>query len=62
MKRHARGHNRLMLLLLLEALGALLVLVLIVWWTMFSGRNAGELRDQSGSAKNAGAKPDDDLH
>jgi hypothetical protein len=32
-------------LLLLEALGALLVLVLIVWWTMFSGRKGGERRD-----------------
>jgi hypothetical protein len=30
-------------LILLEALGALLLLVLIVWWTMFSGRNKGEL-------------------
>lgn len=27
-----------MLLILLEALGAGLILVLIVWWTMFSGR------------------------
>ena len=32
----------LMGLILLEALGALLVLVLIVWWTMFSGRKGGE--------------------
>ena len=30
-------------LLLLEALGALLLMVLIVWWTMFSGRSKGEL-------------------
>jgi hypothetical protein len=30
-------------LILLEALGALLLLVLIVWWTMFAGRNKGEL-------------------
>ena len=30
-------------LILLEALGALLLLVLIVWWTMFSGRKSGEL-------------------
>ena len=30
-------------LILLEALGALLILVLIVWWTMFSGRKGGEL-------------------
>lgn len=32
-----------MTLLLLEALGALLILLLIVWWTMFSGRPKGEL-------------------
>ena len=32
-----------MLLIVLEALGALLLLVLIVWWTMFSGRRKGEL-------------------
>jgi hypothetical protein len=31
-----------MLLILLEALLALLVLGLIVWWTMFSGRPKGE--------------------
>ena len=36
-----------MTLLLLEALGALLLLVFIVWWTMFSGRNKGELRDEA---------------
>lgn len=35
-----------MLLLLLEALGALCVLVFIVWWTMFSGRHKGELPEQ----------------
>jgi hypothetical protein len=34
-----------MLLLLLEALGALLIFVFIIWWTMFSGRNKGERRD-----------------
>ncbi len=32
-----------MRLLLLEALGALVLLLLIVWWTMFSGRKGGEL-------------------
>jgi len=37
-----------MALLLLEALGALLLLVFIVWWTMFSGRKKGELKDGSG--------------
>jgi len=31
-----------MTLILLEALLALLVLVAIVWWTMFSGRPKGE--------------------
>ncbi|WP_082493374.1 hypothetical protein [Acidovorax sp. Leaf160] len=30
-------------LILLEALLALVVLVAIVWWTMFSGRRRGEL-------------------
>jgi hypothetical protein len=32
-----------MVLLVLEAFGALLLLLLIVWWTMFSGRDKGEL-------------------
>ncbi len=32
-----------MSLILLEALGALLLAVFIVWWTMFSGRDKGEL-------------------
>ena len=31
-----------MTLLLLEALGALLIFVFIIWWTMFSGRKNGE--------------------
>jgi hypothetical protein len=31
-----------MTLLLLEALLALVLLVFIVWWTMFSGRPGGE--------------------
>jgi hypothetical protein len=31
-----------MLLILLEAFGALAVLILIVWWTMFAGRKGGE--------------------
>ena len=35
-----------MTLLLLEALGALVLLVFIVWWTMFSGRKGGELPDE----------------
>lgn len=32
-----------MTVILLEALAALVVLLLIVWWTMFSGRKRGEL-------------------
>ncbi|WP_194943227.1 hypothetical protein [Limnohabitans sp. 2KL-27] len=32
-----------MALILLEALLALVLFVVIVWWTMFSGRNKGEL-------------------
>jgi len=38
-----------MTLLLLEALGALVLLVFIVWWTMFSGRKKGELPDAAES-------------
>ena len=37
--------NRSMWLILLEALGALLILGVIVWWTMFSGRRGGERSD-----------------
>jgi hypothetical protein len=32
-----------MTLLLLEALGAGLIFIGIIWWTMFSGRKNGEL-------------------
>ena len=47
-----------MSLLLLEALGALLLLVFIVWWTMFSGRKNGELKDSSPEKdKNPSEKP-----
>ena len=34
-----------MLLLALEALGALAIFVFIIWWTMFSGRKKGERRE-----------------
>jgi hypothetical protein len=37
-----------MWLILLEALGALLILALIVWWTMFFGRRRGERDDGEG--------------
>ena len=36
-----------MVLLLLEALGAMILLLFIVWWTMFSGRKNGELKDDA---------------
>lgn len=45
-----------MVLILLEALAALVILVLIVWWTMFSGRKGGELpeppKDDPGPPRN----------
>ncbi len=48
-----RNGTWIMVLILLEALLALVLFVVIVWWTMFSGRNKGELP----SAKPA--EPDD---
>ena len=35
-----------MWVIILEALGALLLLLFIVWWTMFSGRPRGERREE----------------
>jgi hypothetical protein len=35
-----------MWVIVLEALGALGLLVFIVWWTMFSGRRGGERQDE----------------
>jgi hypothetical protein len=46
---HRIKRNVFMGLILLEALLALVVLVVIVWWTMFAGRSKGELS----------ARPDD---
>jgi hypothetical protein len=40
--RASLGYPAGMWILLLEALGALALLVFIVWWTMFSGRRRGE--------------------
>jgi hypothetical protein len=37
-----RRERRNMTLVILEALGAGVLLVGIVWWTMFSGRRGGE--------------------
>ena len=44
-------------LILLEALGALVLLVLIVWWTMFSGRRRGELPAHRTQAPETPASP-----
>ena len=48
-----------MRLILLEALGALVLLVLIVWWTMFSGRKGGEL-PASTKSEEPGKEPPSD--
>ena len=48
-----------MTLLLLEALGALLLLLFIVWWTMFSGRKKGELPDAIEREKTSRQSPTD---
>ncbi len=42
-RRTLRNGILIMALILLEALLALVLFVVIVWWTMFSGRNKGEL-------------------
>jgi hypothetical protein len=42
-RRKPHNGNLFMALILLEALLALLIFVVIVWWTMFSGRKNGEL-------------------
>lgn len=47
-----------MTLLLLEALGALVLLVFIVWWTMFSGRKNGELPDSASDDAPTQSEPD----
>ncbi len=44
-------------LILLEALGAGVLLVLIVWWTMFSGRVKGELPDPTDAEKKTKDEP-----
>jgi hypothetical protein len=41
-------------LILLEALAAGLVFILIIWWTMFSGRNKGELHDEDDAGRETG--------
>jgi hypothetical protein len=50
--------SRFMSLILLEAFGALALLVLIVWWTMFSGRKNGELPEQPRADETDQTPPD----
>ncbi len=47
-----------MWLILLEAFGALCLLVFIVWWTMFSGRRKGERAGAQGEGEGAAAPQD----
>ncbi len=47
---------RVMWVILLEAFGAGALLVLIVWWTMFSGRRRGE-RDEGDRRDRTGPPP-----
>ncbi|MDP9900254.1 hypothetical protein [Variovorax ginsengisoli] len=48
-------------LILLEALAALAVLVLIVWWTMFSGRKGGEVDELPPAPEISAPRKEDDL-
>ena len=49
-------------LILLEALGAGIVFILIIWWTMFSGRKRGELHDEREAADGADSQPPPESH
>lgn len=46
-----------MAVILLEALLALFILIAIVWWTMFHGRQRGELPPETGNARSEEAPP-----
>jgi len=46
-----------MWVILLEALGALVLLVAIVWWTMFAGRKRGERRAGEQGGNGNGKSP-----
>ncbi len=48
-----------MLLLLVEALLALVLLIFIVWWTMFSGRKQGEVPGGDTRETPSGSAPPD---
>ena len=53
-RRRANGLDKeteRMWLIVLEAVGALALLVFVIWWTMFSGRRGGELPDTEHGAQ-----------
>jgi hypothetical protein len=45
-----------MMIVVLEAAVALVVLLFVVWWTMFAGRHRGELPDDANQADRGGHK------
>jgi hypothetical protein len=51
--KKTQARKRVMWLLMLEAVGAAALLILIVWWTMFSGRKRGELESAPEEAEAA---------
>ena len=55
--RDRQSEGKDMWLILLEALGALLILIFIVWWTMFSGRKDADRRDEAPPADDDAPKP-----
>jgi len=54
--RQVKTEQKLMWLIVLEAVGALAVLIFVVWWTMFSGRRQGELPVDDQDADRGGQK------
>ena len=58
--KNPKARNRDMWLLVLEAVGAVALLALIVWWTMFSGRVGGELK--SAASESAAADTPEPPH
>jgi len=51
-----------MLLIFLEAMLALVLFLLLIWWTMFSGRKGGELHRDADDPQDAQAPDKDSRH
>lgn len=51
------GNTQDMGLIVLEAALALVVLIFLIWWTMFSGRRGGELHDDDVPDETTGEGP-----